>query len=288
MGRVGILYPGELGASLGSILVSSGQEVVTTVAGRSTRTERRAKAAGLTILPSMQDVVAAADIIVSTVPPMSAFDTARNVASALPNDHRGRIFVDLNSISPMTMAALAASFDGASVGIVDGAIHGRADALAENATVYLSGREAGHVAAIFGGIARTVMLGGEIGQASQFKMLLAGINKGVVALMLELSWLAMREGVLDAFWVAGRTAYPGVMDVFDRLLPSYATHVGRRMDEMAELAATVRASGGDPYMADAIRRTFEMVTSSPEVLHALIDAEQAHGEAVEASSVHVR
>lgn len=280
--RVGILYPGELGSALGALLVERGIDVVTTVDGRSERSATLARAAGLTLLPSMADVLIAADTIVSSVPPASALSTARVVASQLPTHDRPRVFVDINSISPLSMAEVAAAFDDSGVAVVDAGVHGAAVAL-RTSTMYLSGAAAGDVAATLGTPPRTVILGDGVGQASLFKMLLAGVNKGLVALLLELSELAAREGVLDAFWAATRAAYPGVMEPFERLLPSYPRHVGRRADEMAELQATVSAAGGEPRISGAIRRTFEAAARSPEMLESLVAAanRQIHDEARE-------
>lgn len=273
--RVGILYPGELGSALGALLVERGIDVVTSVDGRSERSAALARAAGLTMLPSIADVLAASDTIVSSVPPAAAVSTAREVASRLPTHDRPGVFIDINSISPMTMAEVAAAFDGSGVAVVDAGIHGQAVAL-RTSTLYLSGPAAGAVAAVLGTPPRTVILGDEVGQASLFKMLLAGVNKGLVALLLELSDLAARQGVLDAFWAATRAAYPGVMEPFERLLPSYPRHVGRRADEMAELEATVSAAGGDPQISGAIRRTFEAAARSPEMLASLVAAVDRH------------
>ena len=269
--RVGILYPGELGSALGALLLDREIEIVTTVEGRSDRSAALARKAGLTVLASITDVLTASDMVVSCVPPAAAVSTAQDVASHLPVLDRPRVFVDINSISPMTMSLVAAAFEGSGIGVVDASLHGQAVAL-NNATLYLSGPGADDVAAALGAPPRTVVLGDEPGQASLFKMLLGGVNKGVVALLLELSELAAREGVLDAFWAASRAAYPGVMEPFERLLPSYPTHVSRRADEMAELEETVSAAGGTSFMSGSIRRSFEAAARSPEMLNTLVEA----------------
>ena len=57
---VGIVSPGAMGSAVGRALRDGGARVVATVAGRSTRTV--ALAHGLELLPSLDDVVAAADV----------------------------------------------------------------------------------------------------------------------------------------------------------------------------------------------------------------------------------
>jgi 3-hydroxyisobutyrate dehydrogenase-like beta-hydroxyacid dehydrogenase len=285
--RVGILFSGELGSALGGLLVARGVDVVTTAEGRSDRSATLATAAGMTVLSSVRDVLSAADYVVSAVPPAAAVRNAQSIASQLPADGRSRVFVDLNSIAPTTMLSVAAAFDGSGVCVLDAALHGQASTLGSTATLYVSGCGADGLSALIGAPPRVVVLGDRVGHASLFKMLLAGVNKGVVALMLELSQLAEREGVLDAFWAATRAAYPGVMEPFERLLPSYPTHVGRRAEEMGELEATVSAAGGTPIMAAAVRRTFEAAAASPGSLRALVEAAAADrddGSAIEAVS----
>src|SRR5947209_1060988 len=96
---IGILYPGELGAALGRLLAGAGLAVVTTVEGRSPRTIALCREAGLPVVPSAQEVVERADLVLSVVPPARALDVARRVAELRTKNARP-IYVDLNSISP--------------------------------------------------------------------------------------------------------------------------------------------------------------------------------------------
>lgn len=268
---VGILFPGEMGASLGRLLRLRGIHVVTTLEGRSERTARRCLADGLTVLDSLSDVVSVSDMIMSAVPPAAALAVADQVASESVAQGSGGVYVDVNSVSPVTMRNLGASLRHTKLLLVDASIHGLATRLSRDATMYLSGAAASEVAEIVGSPPRTVILGEDVGQASLFKMLLGGTSKGLVALLLELSNLALQEGVLDEFWAECRGWYPGVMEPFERLLPTYPQHIGRRIQEIEELELTVSTGGREPVMAAAAHGVFARAEKSPETLRTLAE-----------------
>ena len=112
MTTVGVVSPGFMGAGLGWALRLGGARVVATAAGRSDRTRRLAGDAGLELLPTLDDVVAAADVILSVAPPAEALAVARAVADAARRTGARPIFADLNAVSPTTMSAIAAELSG--------------------------------------------------------------------------------------------------------------------------------------------------------------------------------
>nr|WP_308129595.1 DUF1932 domain-containing protein [Actinoplanes polyasparticus] len=113
---VGLVSAGFMGSGLGAALRQGGARVITTVEGRSARTGRLAAEAGLELVPSLAEVVATADIVLSVTPPGAAVATAEAVAAALPvrdATHRGLIVADLNAVSPQTMDRVARALTGA-------------------------------------------------------------------------------------------------------------------------------------------------------------------------------
>lgn len=266
---VGILFPGEMGSTLGRHMLSRGVRVVTTLEGRSERSARLATTAGLEVLDSVCEVVTQADVLVSVVAPAAATAVARRVAAELPMRHGRTLYVDINSISPVTLAEVRSILDLPAVDLVDASIHGLASRFIATGTLYLSGPAAAEVAALFGSPPRAVVLGDEVGRASLLKMLIGGVNKGLVALLLELSEVALEEGMLDELWAVCRASYPGVMEPFERLLPTYPVHAGRRAEEMAELELTVAAAGLEPTMAAAVRTVLERVVRAPRNVETL-------------------
>ena len=66
---VGLVGAGHMGSGLVWALREGGARVVTTLEGRSPRTARLARAAGLDLLPALADVLATADVVLVVTPP---------------------------------------------------------------------------------------------------------------------------------------------------------------------------------------------------------------------------
>jgi hypothetical protein len=69
-----------MGSAVGGVHRRGGTRVVASIAGRSERTRRLAEAAELELLPGLDDVVAAADVVLSIVPPGEAVVVAGELA----------------------------------------------------------------------------------------------------------------------------------------------------------------------------------------------------------------
>jgi 3-hydroxyisobutyrate dehydrogenase-like beta-hydroxyacid dehydrogenase len=250
--QVGILYPGELGSTLGRLLAANGCRVVTTLEGRGPRTARLCQEAGLHVLPSLSEVVRHGSILFSTVTPGAALAVAERCA-ALGPALAGRLYVDVNSISPMTATAVGATVAAAGAQFVDGAVHGLASLLPGRGTLYLSGPSAEQVAGLFGPPLQVRLLGQKPGQASAFKMLISGLAKGVVAVFLEMGLAGRRAGLLAELLACYREAYPGIMALVERMLPTYPQHAARRAEELGEVEQTLTALGLQPCLVPAAR-----------------------------------
>jgi len=249
---VAILYPGEMGASLGVALRTRGLRVVTCLRGRSRQTSRRCREAGIHVLESMDDVVRQAKVVVSLVPPAAARQVAEAYFNRVEVAPVGAVYVEANSIGPDLAVELATEARQCGVGYVDAAINGLAANLTSSSTLYLSGAQAGEISVLFGDGIRVDVLGEEPGRASAMKMLLGGISKGTCALFIELALLAHRHGMLKEFDGAVRRIYPGLWALVERMVPTYRRHAARRATEMAELRRTVLGGGLQTDLIDAI------------------------------------
>jgi 3-hydroxyisobutyrate dehydrogenase-like beta-hydroxyacid dehydrogenase len=258
---VAILYGGEMGAAVACVLRARGVHVMTTLAGRGAQTAPRSRAAGMEILPSLDALLARADIVISLVTPAAAESTAMAVLDALARLNRRACYVDLNSTGPNLARTLATRFAAVGQTFVDGAINGLAKNLTSSATLFLSGELAGDVAALFGDGVKARVLGSTAGEASMMKMLLSGLSKGICALYTEMAVTAEKTGVLAAFNAASSQIYPGIWQLVERMLPTYTAHAARRADEMAELEATVRGAGIEPHLVAALRAAHERIAA---------------------------
>src|SRR5215208_5059501 len=103
---VAVIAPGMMGAAVGGRLVERGLKVLTSLKGRSADSATRARHAGLT--DAGDDEIAAADFILSIVPPSEAVPLASRMAPALAASNSKPIYVDCNAISPPTVDRVAA------------------------------------------------------------------------------------------------------------------------------------------------------------------------------------
>ena len=106
MSTVGIVSPGAMGSAVAQVLAAGGARVVATLEHRSSRTAELAE--GIELLPSLDAVVEASQIILSIVPPGAVLEVADAVAEAATRTGAQPTVADLNAIAPATMEAVAA------------------------------------------------------------------------------------------------------------------------------------------------------------------------------------
>jgi 3-hydroxyisobutyrate dehydrogenase-like beta-hydroxyacid dehydrogenase len=258
---IGILSPGAMGAALGRAWQGAGAQVVTTVAGRSKRT--RGLAQGLTWLTSVDAVVAAADIVVSIVPPAQALANAEQVAAAAGRARVQPLVADLNAVSPGTMARVADILSEGGCRVLDGAVSGGPPAPGGTQTrLYLSGTDAATLAGLDGPGLHSIVVGDQPGQASAVKMCTAAVYKGTTALLLQALRTADAYGAVDAV-VADWEAMLGMAPAeAARRIAVAAAKSDRFPSEMREIAATQGAAGRGSALYEAVAEVFEDVRRS--------------------------
>lgn len=249
---------GEMGSAVGRALAQSGAHVVTYVEGRSDATRQRALAAGLTQLPSLDALVVEVELIVAIVPPLAAEPLAREIAAAMRRAGAGPLYCDANSIGPTTARSIEGAITGAGGRFVDGAIIGGAGGVPSRVTLYLAGEHASEVAELLDPIP-TQVLGGAAGEASAFKVLYAGLTKGMSALGMELLGGAERLGLRDLVMAKYHAEHPSVARFLEGNLPSLPPRAGRRAEEMVELAEMLEGLGLPAHMARAAQATLAEV-----------------------------
>ena len=249
MTRVGLLFPGEMGALVGSAVHG---EVLWASEGRSEATRKRAE--GFTDVGTVRELVAASEIVISVCPPAIAEDVAGEVAA----EGLDGIYVEANAIAPERMKRIAGLLR-----CVDGSVIGRT-----GLNLYLSGdaEDVAAVAALFPeGEVNAIPLEGGIGAASALKMAFGGWNKIGVALAAQAHAIALAYGVEDA--LAGE----GVES--DRILRA-APKAWRWAPEMEEVAATCAALGlpdGIPRGAADLYSRWDEHRDKPAELQRLLD-----------------
>jgi 3-hydroxyisobutyrate dehydrogenase-like beta-hydroxyacid dehydrogenase len=276
--RVGIVSAGEMGSAVGRALRSGGADVVTTLDGRSERTARLAREAGLECLPDLPAVARSSDVVLSIAPPDQAEMIAAQLAEA-----RGEttpLVADLNAVAPATARRIESALGTSGLDLVDGSISGPPPLKAGTTRIYLSGRRAEEVLRLpFEGV-ELVHVGDEVGAASAVKMSTASVYKGTTAVLAQALLAAQANGVLDH-----------VVDDLGSLADGAALRIarsaaksGRYVGEMREIAVTQGAAGLTPELFEAMAAVYAALAASPLAAQApedmdATDLEEVLGEA---------
>jgi 3-hydroxyisobutyrate dehydrogenase-like beta-hydroxyacid dehydrogenase len=258
--RIGILSIGEMGYHWARVLGAHGVKVFSVMDGRSAATRERARQVGVEIVPSLEDLVARVELIVSIVVPSAAKEVAEGVASALASSQRsGFLYMDANAISPMTAESLGRTLARAQGCYVDGCIIGGAAKIDQGAVVYVSGPEANRLSALNDSGLHVKVLGGDATQASAFKILHAGLSKGLAGLFTELLVGASALGLLDETLKDYDENYPGLLQKIGNSIGSLPVHARRRSEEMIELRETFAYYGVDPIIVPAVEKVLAAI-----------------------------
>ena len=235
---IGLLHPGEMGASVGRCLTDAGHVVLWASQGRGPETAARARAAGLEDAGTTEEVAGRAEIILSICPPHVALDVAWAVQGF------GGLFIDANAISPATAREVALMVEDSGATYVDGGIIGPPPAAAGSTRLYLSGPDAPTVCALFAGTpldARVAGVGATA--ASTVKMAYAGWTKGTAALLLAVRAFARAEGVEETLLQEWAMSQPALADRCRGAAQSATAKGWRWVAEMEEIAASMTAAG---------------------------------------------
>jgi 3-hydroxyisobutyrate dehydrogenase-like beta-hydroxyacid dehydrogenase len=240
MTTIGLLHPGEMGASVGAAARANAARVLWASEGRGADTAARAAAAQLEDARTLAKVVAASDVILSVCPPHAARDVATAVAGA---GFRG-LYVDGNAVAPATAREIAAIVERAGATYVDGGLIGPPPDKPGTTRLYLSGPEAARAAALFTrGPLEAIVLPGELTSASAIKMAYGGWNKGQQALLMAIRALAAAAGVDEALIAEWQRSQPDLPKRLDNAARGSSRKAWRWIAEMEEIAATFEASG---------------------------------------------
>jgi len=260
--KIGILSIGEMGFHWAKLLKGQGVEVLTYDKERGEVSRKRGENAGVKSLPSMARLVDDAELIVSIVVPSAAKRVAAKVAKAVAKSGRKELlYLDANAISPMTTDAIAAVLKPAGVNFVDGCIIGSAARMGKGTIVYVSGPEAQRLQALeaFGIPIR--VLGPNTSQASAFKVVYAGLTKGLQGLFVELLMGARRFGLMNEVRAQYEESFPGLLDKISTSIVGLRIHAARRAEEMDELKRTFNHHGMKSFMAPAAQKVLEAIAA---------------------------
>jgi 3-hydroxyisobutyrate dehydrogenase-like beta-hydroxyacid dehydrogenase len=259
---VGIVSPGAMGSAVGAAYLDAGARVVATIDGRSHRTRRLAARAGLELLPALDDVVAASDLVLSIAPPGEAEAVVRQLAAAAGRTGARPLISDWNAVSPATARRLGETLAEAGLELVDGSISGGPPRPDYRTRVYLSGSRAEELAAAAPAWIDPRVVGSEVGLASAVKMCTASVYKGFTSLLVHALVTAEANGVLAHVLDDLHVSFPRQLDHVARLVAMSATKAERYVAEMREIAATQAAAGLTPALFEALAEVNEAIATT--------------------------
>jgi putative dehydrogenase len=243
---VAIVAPGAMGAGIGKRLASHGVRVLTSLAGRSEATAARAREAGMVAASSEE--IAAADFVLSILPPGDALALAQRFAPVLAATNAKPVYVDCNAINPATVVKVAGAIAPTGCAFVDAGIIGpppKGDDAGPR--LYASGTEAARFASLRQYGLDVRVLEGPLSAASALKMSYAGINKGTQAIGAAMMLAAMRAGSADALYDELSFSQKEMLAQFKQQLPKMPAKAYRWIAEMQEIAGFV---ADDPAARD--------------------------------------
>lgn len=267
---VAVIAQGAMGAGVAKRLHDNGVRVVTSLAGRSEASAKRAAEAGMVAVSDAE--IAAADFILSIVPPNEALPLAKRLAPALAAANRKPVYADCNAVSPDTVREIAPVIEATGTPFLDAGIIGGPPRSGYNGPIfYYSGPADTGIERLndYGLIFRPVK--GDIGAASALKMSYGGITKGLTAVGSAMMLAATRAGVAEALHAELSASQPNLMTYFARSVPDMFGKAYRWVPEMQEIAHF----SGDPAteeMYRAIAAHYERLAADNEGEKAAIEA----------------
>jgi 3-hydroxyisobutyrate dehydrogenase-like beta-hydroxyacid dehydrogenase len=206
------------------------------------------------LVDSSEQLASSSEILFSTVTASSALEAADQTAPFLRPHH---IYADLNSISPGLKQEIDRTVRSTGARFVEAAVMAPVPPYGHQVPMLLGGNGAEAFASTlrpFG--MRFEVVSGGVGTAVAVKMCRSIIVKGMEALIFECVMGASRYGAEDRVFASLKESFPGIdwKKLADYMVGRVVVHGERRAREMEEVAATLRAMGVDPIMAEATAR----------------------------------
>ncbi|MBW1710778.1 MAG: NAD(P)-dependent oxidoreductase [Deltaproteobacteria bacterium] len=256
---VGLLSPGNMGHTVGGVLVSNGLRVITCLEDRSERTRSLAGQAGIHDVPSYEALVRESQMILSILVPAQAERAAEKVAEELAKARADLVYVDCNAISPQTAREVGRIITEGDGRFVDASIIGPPPVKEGLTRFYASGADVSifEELNLYGLDVRSI--GERIGAASALKMCYAALTKGLTALSTELLIAAKALGVSEDLRQELELSQSALFKRMEMGLPFMPERSRRWVGEMEEIAATFAHVGLTPRILEGAADIYRFV-----------------------------
>jgi 3-hydroxyisobutyrate dehydrogenase-like beta-hydroxyacid dehydrogenase len=257
---VAIIAPGNMGAAVAKQLTEHKVAVLTSLAGRSESSAKRAREAGMQ--PVDDRKLAEADYLLSIVPPGEALALAKRLSGMLTAANKKPIYIECNAVSPQTMNQIAEVVATTGCPFVGAAIIGPPPKPgATNTKFYAAGPASPDFGKLndYGLIVR--LLDGPTTAASALKMSYAGITKGFTALGAAMILAASRGGSAQALHSELAESQPALLGFLAKQIPAMYGKAYRWVAELDEISAFVGGEYDENEMLSAASRFYERIAA---------------------------
>jgi 3-hydroxyisobutyrate dehydrogenase-like beta-hydroxyacid dehydrogenase len=221
---------------------------------------QRAQDAGVTLMPTLEELVKRSDLVISSVWGNVALEVAAQAAAFMT---ASKIFADLNNSVPSVKknAAMAINNEGAK--FVDIAVISSPARLRHKVFLYVSGDGAEEFKTIMSKYGMIIQLvPGEAGNATTLKTLANIYYKGIQAVYFELALSARKVGIdpdlVGPLLAQSVKGVPREKDMAHWLVRG-AVHAERKAAEVKEIAKEMREWGIEPIMTEATMKRLAMI-----------------------------
>ncbi|CAF4230731.1 unnamed protein product [Rotaria sp. Silwood2] len=280
---IAIMSPGDMGHSIGQVLLSSNKNkfrIITNLTDRSERTKKLSNLAGIIDVKTDEEIIQQADFIFSILVPSQANSLAQRFAPLL-NKNKHIIYVDMNAIAPQTVRSISTLFpDG---NFVDGCIIGLTPGSHEHMpTLYLSGEYAQKVADLFQytDLMKVRVIGNEISQASTLKMCYSSLSKGITAITIQSCITAKFFGLEEIFFDELKQSLPYIFEKLNKSIPDMPPKAARWIGEMEEIAKTFESIGLSEKIFQGAAETYQFIAEKTPLGNEIIE-ERKRGQTLD-------
>jgi 3-hydroxyisobutyrate dehydrogenase-like beta-hydroxyacid dehydrogenase len=257
---VAIVAAGSMGSGIAQRLGEHGVTVLTSLAGRSEASAKRAQSAGMRAVDDAQ--LMQADLLLSIVPPGEALALARRFAPLLERANKKPVYVDCNAVNPDTMSRIGEVVTATGTKFVAAGIIGPPPKPGStNTKLYVSGPAAQDVARLNDDGLIVRVLEGPLTAAAALKMSYAGITKGFTALAAAMMLAATRGGSAEALKAELAESQVPLQNWLNRQIPSMYGKAYRWVAELDEIAGYVGEEFPEHAMFNASARLYERIAA---------------------------
>ncbi len=260
--NIGLMSPGDMGQAIAQQLQQKGFNVCTALDQRSARTKALAQQAGLADVGSVAKLTEQCELILSVMNPGAALEFAGEVAQALNVNRRKLLFTDCNAIAPATMHAIDKKITAAGGRCIDAGIIGPPPRGSAKMQFYVSGSAALELEQLATPQIIVNVLSERVGDASAIKMCYAAMNKGMIALVVELLVVARRLGVDAALEARLMKTHTAILEQVIAGLPTMPPKAHRWVPEMFEIAQTFESVGLTPRMFEGAAAMYQFIAAT--------------------------